>query len=303
MGFFLAIDAGGTKTECWLADEQQVLARVSGENVKLMNVGAPEASARMRALLHDTAGRAGVPLDIIHRTCMGLTGISSAGVRSWAEITLGEMVSGDLILTGDEEIALQAAFDGGPGVLVSAGTGSHVVGRCANGTRMNAGGWGPVLGDEGSGHWIGIEAVRSALRARDRGVPSTLLKEINHAWGIETVGALIAKANQRPRPEFSALAEVVTQCAAKGDALAMSVLQRAGEELAAQVSIVFSKMTAAGCGAHDMRRVAFTGSVLAKAAPVLAEMRSALKRLHPATEVDAEPVQPIEGALARARKG
>ncbi len=303
MGFFLAIDAGGTKTECWLADDGQVLARVAGETIKLLNVGAPEATTRLRHLLNAAATTSGVSLGTITRTCVGLAGISSAGVRQWAEITLGELVSGELILTGDDEIGLQAAFGTGPGVIVIGGTGSRVVGRCSNGARMHAGGWGPMLGDEGSGHWIGVEAIRSALRARDRGVPGTLLKEISSAWGVDTVGALIAKANHPARPDFSALAEVVTACAAKGDALATSVLERAGEELAAQVGIVVSKMMAAGCGLPEARRIAFTGSVLVKAAPVLAAMRAALGRVHPGIEVDSDPVQPIEGALARARKG
>ncbi len=303
MGYFLALDAGGTKTECWLGDEERVLGRASAETVKLMSVGAQEATHRLRGLVESVAATAGVSPGSIQRTCMGLAGISSEGVRVWAEVTLRELVSGELIITGDEEIALHAAFGEGPGVLVIAGTGSHVVGRCGSGARMNAGGWGPMLGDEGSGHWIGLEAIRSALRARDRGVPGCLLRDINSFWGVENVGGLIAKANQRPRPDFSELAAVVANCSDQGDVLATSVLERAGQELAAQVSIVFSKMAAGGCPAADLRRVAFTGSVLGKVPRVLAEMRTALQRLYPGIEVDSEPVLAVAGALARARKG
>ena len=303
MGFFLAIDAGGSRTEAWLADEERVLGRGVTGSIKLINVGAPEATARLKGLLADVAATAVISLGAITRTCMGLPGVSSEGVRAWAESTLSETVSGDCIITGDEEIALQAAFDDGPGVLVIAGTGSHVVGHCSNGARMNAGGWGPMLGDEGSGHWIGLEAIRSALRARDRGVPSCVLRDSLALWNVDNVGALLAKANQRPRPDFSELAEVVSGCAERGDVLASSVLERAGQELAAQVSLVFSKMSAGGCLPADMRRVAFTGSVLSKVPKVLAELRTAVERLHPAVQVDEQPVQAIEGALARARRG
>ncbi len=303
MGYFLALDAGGTRTECWLADDKQVLARVSGETVKLLNVGPDQATTRLRGLVLSAASAAGISLEAIQRTCIGLAGISSEGVREWADITLHGLVSGELILTGDDEIGLQAAFDDGPGVLVIAGTGSRVVGRCTNGTRMTAGGWGPILGDEGSGHWIGIEAIRSALRARDRGVPGALLRDINAAWGVDSVGALIAKANGRPLPDYAALAETVAGCAVRGDVLAASVLERAGEELAAQISIVFSKMAAASCAATDTRRVAFTGSVLTKSQVVLSRMRHALQRAHAGTSVDAEAVQSVAGALAKARKG
>ncbi len=303
MRFFLAIDAGGTKTECWLADEERVLARVTGETVKLMNVGEDVATARLRDLLHQASASAGVSLANVTRSCVGMAGISSEGVRVWAEAALSTMVAGELVLTGDDEIALHAAFHEGPGVLVIAGTGSRVLGRCSNGMRVQAGGWGPMLGDEGSGQWIGVEAIRSALRARDRGLPSTLFKEISGVWEARSVGALIARANQQPRPDFAGLAETVAGCATRGDALAISVLERAGEELAAQVGVVFSKMLAAGCAGGETRRVAFAGSVLGRSAMVLTAMTAALKRVHPATEVDTEPVLPIEGALARARRG
>lgn len=303
MEYFLALDAGGTQSECWLADREQVLARGSGETIKLGDVGVGEASARLRRLVEETARAGGVPLFSITRSCLGLAELSSAGVRTWAEVTFADFVSGELILVGNEEIALQSAFGEGPGILVIAGSGSHVVGRCSNGSRMSAGGWGPMLGDEGSGHWIGVEAVRSGLRARDRGVPSCLLREISAFWHLDTVGALVAKANDRPRPEFAELASVVADCAGKGDVLALSVLERAGEELAAQINVVVSKMAAAGCSANDTKRVAFTGSVLGKIPTVHDTLKAALKRLQPSLKIDAEPVQPIEGALARARRG
>lgn len=301
MGYYFALDAGGTRTECWLADEDRVLARESAGTLKLMNVGEAEATDRLVALLERTAGKASVSLPAITRTCVGLAGISSAGVRSWAEGTLSAALGGELVLLGDEEIALQAAFRDGPGILVIAGTGSHVVGRCGDGARLTAGGWGPMLGDEGSGYWIGLEAIRAGLRARDRGVPSCLLRDVMHHWRLEDISALIARANDRPRPDFAELSKVVAECAAKGDVLARSVLERAGHELAAQVGLVIAKMMGAGCEAADTARVAFTGSVLGKSAPVLGELRSALGRLHPGTAVDHEPVQPILGALARAR--
>ena len=159
-----------------------------------------------------------------------------------------------------------------------------------------------MLGDEGSGHWIGLEGIRSGLRAVDRGVPSCLLREIHGLWGTSSIGALIAKANSRPRPDFAMLAEAVSRCAAQGDALARSVLERAGEELAAQVSIVVSKMRAAACEVSDTQRIAFTGSVLAHIAPVREAMVAALRLTHPGSVVDERPTEPIEGALARARR-
>jgi N-acetylglucosamine kinase-like BadF-type ATPase len=252
--------------------------------------------------VREALGAAGVAGDSIACTCFGLAGSSSAEVCRWAETTLQGLVSGGVIIAGDEQIALDAAFRGGAGVLVIAGTGSHVTGRCADGSTVGAGGWGPVLGDEGSGTWIGIEAIRACLRARDRGVESCLLREIQQAWQLEDLGALVAKANMRERPDFASLTTVVANCAESGDALAQGVLDHAGEELAAQVSLVISKMRGAGCEAVDASRVAFTGSVLGRISRVLRAMDSHLRAAWPEIRVDANAVQPLEGALWRARQ-
>ena len=166
MGYFVALDGGGTKTECWVANEVRVLGQASGPTVKIMNVGESAATEALRSVVRDALGAAGVAGDSIACTCFGLAGSSSTEVQEWAKRTLSEVVSGEVILSGDEQIALDAAFRGGAGVLVVAGTGSHVTGRCANGTMLGAGGWGPVLGDEGSGTWIGLEAIRASLRRR-----------------------------------------------------------------------------------------------------------------------------------------
>jgi N-acetylglucosamine kinase-like BadF-type ATPase len=303
MGYFVALDGGGTKTECWVADESRVRGQASGPTVKIMNVGEQAATENLRTIVREALGAAGVAGDSITCTCFGLAGTSSAEVRGWAETTLGGLVSGGVIITGDEQIALDAAFRGGAGVLVIAGTGSHVTGRCANGSTVGAGGWGPVLGDEGSGTWIGLEAIRSCLRARDRGVESCLLREIQQAWQLDDLASLVAKANMRERPDFALLTTVVANCAEDGDALAQGVLDRAGEELATQVSLVISKMRAADCGAEDASRVAFSGSVLGRIPRVLRAMEEHLRAAWPEIIVDANAVKPLEGALWRARQG
>ncbi len=302
MGIFAGIDGGGTKTRCWIADETRVLGRASCGTVKLMNVGEKIATGRLQELVRIAAKDAGVGPEAVERTCVGLAGISSESVRGWAESTLREVVGGEVLLLGDEQIALDAAFEGGPGVLVIAGTGSHVVGRCADGSLHTAGGWGPVVGDEGSGTWIGMEAIRAGLHAVDRCEESVLLGEIAAFWNLDEedgLGELVAKANQRPRPDFADLAELVAQCADEGDALARRVLERAGEELAAQVRLVVEKMLAAGCAAEDAARLAFTGSVLEK----IAAVRGSMERCLPGVTVMAEAVEPLKGALWRARRG
>ena len=327
MSLFLAIDAGGTRTQCLLADDTRVLARATAGTIKLMRVSEREATARLQAMLAEVAAAAGVSLGQVTRTCFGLAGLSSPAAREWASRVLAKSVAGELLLCGDEEIALDAAFAGGPGILVVAGTGSNAIGRSDAGEIFGAGGWGPILGDEGSGTWIGLEAIRAALRAHDRDPLSdlnrdsnrekpridhtSLLREIERHWKLNSLAELGAYANQRadpnhPAPDFASLAPVVARCAEQRDALAAEVLTRAGVELAEMVALVFRKMTAAPSATPEEPAaigVAFTGSVLTHIAPVRAAMTARIAVLLPAACVRQSPVDPLEGALWRARRG
>jgi N-acetylglucosamine kinase-like BadF-type ATPase len=323
MSHFLAIDAGGTGTRCLLADQTRVLARATTGTVKLMRASEAEATARLHAMLVEAAAAAGVPLSQITRTCFGLAGLSSPAVRAWASRVLSSSVSGELILCGDEEIALDAAFAGGPGILVVAGTGSNAIGRTDADETFGAGGWGPVLGDEGSGTWIGLEAIRAALCAHDRervgdanrtqpGIdPTSLLREIERHWKLNSLGELVAYANQRggadhPAPDFASLAPVAARLADAGDALAAKVLALAGVELAELAALVYRKMMAARdveAKETDAIGVAFTGGVLAHIAQVRSAMTARLAVSLPMARVRQTSVDPLDGALWRARKG
>jgi len=302
MAIYVALDAGGTRTRCWVADETRVLGRASGGTVKIMMAGEEVAAQRLREVILEACAAAGVDAKSTTRTCMGLAGITSESTRDWAERTLRGIVGGELDLCGDEVIALDAAFRGGPGLLVVAGTGSNVMGRCSSGAMVSVGGWGPVIGDEGSGTWIGLESIRAGLRAHDRGVQTCLLREIEQHWDLQNMGELIAKANERSRPDFAELAMVVARCAELGDALAVSVLDRAGVELAEQVGLAASKMRAAGCAADDAAHVAFTGSVLEKITRVRRSMEEHLHAALPQAQVAQQAVDSLEGALWRARR-
>jgi N-acetylglucosamine kinase-like BadF-type ATPase len=334
MPLFLAIDAGGTKTNCLIADSERVLARASTGSVKLMRVSRAEATLRLHGMLSEAAATAGVSLDQITRTCFGLAGLTIPAVRAWASATIDAQVAGSLILCGDEEIALDAAFSGGSGILVIAGTGSNVIGRAPNGRLVSAGGWGPVLGDEGAGYWIGLESIRAALRACDRdptepsatspeipgapsmtaspswvgsanpgGTPSAaLLLEIQRAWNLNSLSELIDLGNHRgdatrPAPDFASLAPIVARLAEQGNPIAAAILNRAGEDLAALVALVARKMPAP----PKPIPVAFTGSVLNHITPVRIAMISSLALTLPAAQVHLTAVDPLDGALWRAR--
>ncbi len=300
MAYFIGLDSGGTKTECWLGDEERVLGRAACGTVKLTRVTQEVATGRLQGLLAEVSAAAGVGLREVTRTCVGVAGFSMAEVREWAARVVGGMVAGEVEVCGDEEIALGAAFRWGPGMLVIAGTGMNVVGRCGDGTKLTVGGWGPGIGDEGSGHWIGREAVRAGFRALDREEKTELLEWVRTAWGVKDVGGVVAHANGRPGPDFAALVPMVVELAARGDEVADGVLVRAGRELAGEVEALWGRMRRRG---ETAARVAYTGSVLEKVERVREEMKWRIGVRCEGLKVVDGAVNSMEGAMWRARGG
>jgi glucosamine kinase len=301
MSFFLAIDAGGTKTDYLLADETHELARVRGGSIKRMRVDALTASANLDEALAQLSVASGISMQSVTRTCIGTAGETVPLVADWLRESLTARVSGELILLGDIEIALDAAFPGQPGIVVIAGTGSNVAGRSPTGVFANAGGWGPALADQGSGHKIGNEALRAVCLAIDQDHTTTLLPAIFNAWEISTVEEIVAMANRVPAPDFSRLTTVVLQCAEEGDALAADVMRLEGENLANLVCIIIRKLQRSASDPSWTPSVAFTGSIMEKVLPVRTALIAAIKREFPNAEALQGVIDPIAGALWRAR--
>ena len=207
-----------------------------------------------------------------------------------------------ICVAGDVEIALDAAFPSAPGVLIIAGTGSNFLGRTSTGALINVGGWGPLLGDEGSGYWIGSAAIRAALRARDRGEPTYLLDKICAHWGCRDLTHLIEIAHANPAPDFANLAPVVAAAEESGDVLAASVLQAAGRMLGQDAILIFRRIRASEPEGAPIPGIAFTGSILRHIAPVRIAMIDEIQRHLPPVKIVPEAVDPLEGAIWRARR-
>ncbi len=307
MSYFLGVDAGGTNTVYVLADEQRELARVKGGTIKRMRANADVTLENLKASLAELSKLSGAAMKEISRSCVGAAGFSVSMVADWIRESFAAEVGGELILVGDVEIALDAAFHGGPGVLVLAGTGSNVAGRSRDGRLTNAGGWGPALADQGSGHFIGSEALRRGMLALDEERPTKVIERVMAHWGLNSLDELIGKANSRPAPDFSELSKIVIGCAEEGDAVAAGVLRQGGEDLAYLAELVIDRIhrydREGGRADVWAPEVAVAGSIMAHVPAVKAAMAAALKAKYPASRVLAEPVDPVMGALWRARQG
>jgi glucosamine kinase len=303
LAFYLALDVGGTKTEYVLADETRELARVRGGTIKRMRTDTETASQNLDEALAELTALTGISMHSITRSCVGAAGVTVALVTDWIREAFAKRVSGSLILVGDVEIALDAAFFGAPGVLVMAGTGSNVAGRTAAGHLTTAGGWGPALADQGSGNRIGYQALRDTFLAIDEERTTTLLPGILDLWKLYDLDSLIGYANQIPSPDFSRLAPIVDKCAAAGDAVAQNVLRREAEELAHLAHLTIERLRRVDDRPGWLPDLAFTGSILEHVVPIREGIVQALRRELPELKVLPGVVDPLLGALWRARIG
>ena len=300
MPYYLAIDAGGTKTDYLLADETRELARTRSGTIKRMRTDASSAAANLDAALKDLTTKSGVSLRSIARTCIGTAGETVPLVTSWLRAAFTLRVSGELILLGDVEIALDAAFPGQPGVLVLAGTGSNVAGRSEDGEISTTGGWGPNLADQGSGHRIGHAALRAAFLALDERRPTILLDAIRNYWQLESLNHLIEFANAIPAPDFSQLVPLVLNAAQQNDELAATVLRTEGEQLGYLTRLLLRRLTASSAAPPP---IAFAGSIMQHVAPVRSALVVDVQREFAGIRTLDGVVDPILGALWHARNG
>jgi len=303
MSYFLAIDAGGTKTDCLLADDHRELARVRTGTIKRMRGDEAVCAANLESALDELTAVSGVSMQAVTCTCIGAAGASVPLVADWLREAFAARVSGKLILLGDVEIALDAAFTGAPGVVAIAGTGSNVAGRDEQGKLTTAGGWGPALGDQGSGHTIGLGALRALFRALDEGSSSLLLPAVLDFWKLDSVDALVGYANQIPSPDFSSLTEIVLACANQGDVVAANVLRSEGEQLGYLVRLVMRRLMHTSTDAAWTPPLAFAGSILEKVGPVRNALIDEVRIEFPNVSLREGVVDPIAGALWRARAG
>lgn len=301
MAYFLAVDAGGTKTDFLLADDDRELARVTSGSVKRLNTSEELAAHNLDDALTHLAAQTGVRMDQIARTCVGTSGNTVPLVVDWLRANITRRVSGSLLIVGDVEIALDAVFPGERGVLVLAGTGSNVAARGADGKIVTKGGWGPILADQCAGYWIGLEALRRGFLAIDEQRSTPLLELARNLWGLPSVNALIEFANAEPRPRFADFVPLVVECAGQGDEIAGAILDQGAKDLAHLAHLAIDNVLASESEGFSLPDVATAGSILGKVDRVREALIAELRRQYSGIRFILEPADPVVGALYHAR--
>jgi N-acetylglucosamine kinase-like BadF-type ATPase len=240
----LGIDVGGTKTVCMLAgDTERVIAEGREDGANLQGAGELALEKVLHSVMEKTLEGTGILPSAI---CLGIAGVDRAADEAVVRGIMSRIgYKARILVVNDALIALQAGIGDAAGIVIVSGTGSIAYGRNEQGEAARAGGWGYVLGDEGSGYWIGRLALRAVVRHADgRGRVTSLTPRLLAHFGVERATELIHKVYQdelNPR-SIAAVAKYVQQARDEGDSVAASILNRAADELMTAATAVMSRL-------------------------------------------------------------
>jgi glucosamine kinase len=306
--FVMGVDGGATKTLAAVLDLRAKTVHVGHGGPS--NEDAVGARAAVQALLQaadEAIAAAGIDAGELGAAVLAIAGTDTEHVARGVR----EARTDAWLVVNDVVAAWATATGGGPGVAAIAGTGSNVFGVGGEGesTRAwRAGGWGHVLGDEGSGYWLGVESIKAALRHREASGPATALSEAALAFfEVESVEAMAQAVYGKPlsKGEIAAFAIETARLAQQGDAVARELYERGARELGKQIRAVIAQTglaQAPGDGQPPVFPVGLIGSAF-KAGPVFVEpLTRAVHELAPGAKVKAVEMAPVGGSLLLAAR-
>lgn len=314
----LGVDGGGSSTEAWLAElgaEDTVLGRGAAGPSNAKAVGLESAREALEAAVRGAFGDAGLAPQPVESACLGLAGFDRpedrAVLSGWADET---QLARRLVLVNDGDLVVAAGTPEGWGVGVIAGTGSIAVGRAPDGRTARSGGWGHLIGDEGSAYLVVLEALRLVARRADgrepvpagaggghdtTAVDDPLTVRLCRALGVDRPARIVSAlyAPESTRARIAAMAPEVLAACAESPADAERLLRPAGTALAEIVAAV-ARSLGWPCGPLPL---AAAGSFLLGADAVRSAMLAGLiaRGYEPALAAVPEPVR---GAVILARR-
>ena len=285
---YAGVDAGGTKTRLlW----KGACGEASGEErfgpLNVNSIGeraVMECVDALCARLREIGDCIGI--------CIGAAGYSNPAARSLIEGPLERFGIGNRILTADWDISLYGALDGAPGLLVIAGTGSVCCGRDASGRTFRTGGWGHLIGDEGSGYALGRDALRAAASMIDGTGPDTkLLSLLEERHGLGERTRIIGYVYGHDKSAVAALSGIVEEAARQGDETADRILSVNADLLAKQIAAAARKISLVSPD------IALAGGLLEGETLFRERLRGTLERAMPGSRCVRPANDAVHGAL------
>jgi glucosamine kinase len=296
----LGVDGGGSKTRAVVADGAgEILGEGLAGPSNPLRVGVGEAVGAIRDAADKACAEAGVRRVEIVAAEVGLAGVKRADIRERMRAAVAELGIKTVEVVTDADIALYGATEGKPGLVIIAGTGSNCCGINARGRRACAGGWGPLVGDEGSGSWIARRALQAVARSTDgRGRKTTLVEAACEYFNVAAADDL-STAVYAPSVTNSRIAGFgsrVVEAAKRRDAVARGIVGEAGRELALAAAAVIRKLKME----RELFQVAYVGGVFAAGPLILDSLAEEVARVAPRAFLAPPVLAPAEAAARMA---
>jgi N-acetylglucosamine kinase-like BadF-type ATPase len=291
----LGIDAGGTKTVALVADSNGGIVgegRAGGANLQT------EGELQVEKVLHEVIEQAMsgryLALDSV---CLGMAGVDrESDGRVIRDIMRRLGFREGTLIVNDALIALVAGAGTNPGLVVISGTGSIAYGVSGRGLAARAGGWGPTLGDEGSGYWIGRRALEAVVRDADgRGPKTALTARVLEFFSLARPELLVSEIYHQPqgRRAIAALAAEVDRARGEGDLVAGEIMIDAADELATAAASVITRLDMRG----EQFPILLAGGMLKRSEWLATEIRRRMAEVAPRSDVQLLTEEPVIGAV------
>ncbi len=306
--YVIGIDGGGTKTTAIIAGRDgEPLAKHTAGPSNGQVIGFEKAARIIASLVRKCISSVGCSSRNIHGITIGLAGAGRPDDRRKIAAALRQLASTTTVprkrirIESDARIALEGAFDGGAGIVVIAGTGSIAVGKDAKGNIHRSGGWGRILGDEGSGYCIGRDGLNAICRSCDgRSAPTLLSGLAEERFGLKTAADIVTAVYQNSF-DIASLAPIVFEAAESGDAAATEIVERAARELTEQVRPLLVSLRAGQTAAHDeVIKLSFLGGLIENETPLRRTLRQQILASFSAVDVVPPFSSPAAGAVLMA---
>jgi N-acetylglucosamine kinase-like BadF-type ATPase len=304
--YVMGVDGGATKTLAAVLDlRERTLHLGHGGPSNEDAVGSQAAVRELLRAADEAIEHAGVDAGELGAAVLAIAGTDTEDVARNVRAARNDA----WLVVNDVVAAWATATGGGPGVAAIAGTGSNVFGVGAAGTEARAwraGGWGHLLGDEGSGYWLGVQSIKAALRHRERSGPATALSDALPAFfGEPSVEAVAARVYSKPltKGEIAAFAIETAKLAERGDAVARELYERGARELGEQIAAVI-RQTGLGesSGAAGEFPVGLIGSAFKAGRVFIQPLTDAIHACAPRARVGTVEMAPVGGSLLLAAR-
>jgi N-acetylglucosamine kinase-like BadF-type ATPase len=300
--FVMGIDGGATKTLAAVLDlDTEALHFAQSGPSNEDAIGVKMAVTALLDVADEALARAGIDQRDLARAVLAVAGTDTHAIDEHVRAQRTE----DWIVVNDVVAAWATATGAEPGVGAISGTGSNVFGVGPDARSWRAGGWGHVLGDEGSGYWLGLESIRAALHERDgSGPPTALSAAAVEFFGTPSIESIAALAYAKPltKGEIAAFARTTAELATSGDAVARGLYERAAAELGRQIRVVIERTGLDHASNVEEFPVGLIGSAFKAGAVFVEPLREAVRDAAPRARVSVVEMAPVGGSLMLAAR-